>query len=121
MAITAEEAIKWYFKMCDKEHCENGCEIGKTKPNGSCTTFCKNNPEEAVKAIERYKEKHSKTLAQDFFEKFPNAPTTDIGWPTVCPYQVGYENGKDALCRKSYCKRESCWGRLIDEIMPIDI
>ena len=53
-----------------------------------------------------------KTYAQDFFEKFPNAPKSSVGTPKACPYNCGY-------CADSGCVFDSnrssdciaCWNR----------
>lgn len=116
MALTAEEAIKWKWKMCISSGGCSKCEIGKEKAGMLCAEYCIEYPEKVVSIIERYKNEHSKTLEQDFFEKFPNAPKTPFGLPTVCPYQVGYEKPKEAICVKEFCKREECWNRLLEEV-----
>lgn len=74
--------------------------------------------EKAVEAAEKWGKEHpEKTMAQDFFEKFPNAPRTVAGFPRLCPSQVGYENPKDdSICNRSVCHKEKCWGRLLEEL-----
>lgn len=70
----------------------------------------------AVAIVEKWSEEHPlKTLMDDFFEKFPNAPRDkDDGTPTFCPEEVGYEKEKDVnLCRTSCLK---CWARSLKEV-----
>lgn len=44
-----------------------------------------------VKVIEQWSQSHPrKTMIQDFFEKFPNAPRTVDGLPFPCPFECGY-------------------------------
>lgn len=121
MAITAGEVIKWKARMC-LNGCDD-CEILKEahksgiKGNFACERFCAQNPGLALQAVDEYKKQHGKTLAQDFFEKYPNAPARGSLIPTVCPYQCGYEDKcpKQKIGVMVYdC--EQCWYRLLEDV-----
>ena len=67
----------------------------------------------AIKVLDEWAAAHPvKTYAQDFFEKFPNAPKSSVGTPKACPYNCGY-------CADSGCVFDSnrssdclaCWNR----------
>lgn len=116
MAMTAEEAIKWKAKMCIRENCGAGCEIKKIKGKFMCHEFLATNPEEAVKAIDTYKNKHSKTMMQDFFEKHPNAPKTKLGNPIVCTYYCGYVKRAPRLCEATLEECFACWDQPLEDI-----
>ena len=53
-----------------------------------------------------------KTYAQDFFEKFPEAPKDPRGVPRCCPFDCGYSVSDDCINDKgmnSDCV--ACWNR----------
>ena len=63
-----------------EENCvkTNACECAETcANNGMCCSVCRRN----AKLIDHYHK--VKTYKDDFFEKFPNAPRTDFGFPRV--------------------------------------
>lgn len=57
------------------------------------------------------KEHTVKTMAQDFFEKFPNAPKRIDGGPASCPWMCGYCEDD---CRH-FSKCIDCWNRPLEE------
>ncbi len=100
-----------FYEICKKEGCPmkevSHCDLHDPELD----------IEKAVDAAEKWAEEHpKKTMAQDFFDKFPNAPRTGYGLPSVCPYQVGYEKRSDAICYRSLCKRDKCWNRLLEDV-----
>lgn len=40
----------------------------------------------------RLRKKHKKTMLEDFYEKYPNAPIDFDGTPIMCPSYVGLKN-----------------------------
>lgn len=73
--------------------------------------------EKAVAAAEKWGEEHpEKTMAQDFFEKHPNAPSRGSGIPAGCPYQCGYDDGCQKQLNGSIQNCEECWYRLLEEV-----
>lgn len=74
-------------------------------------------PEKAIEIVYNWGKEHPiKTMMQDFFEKFPNAPKGEDGTPECCPYQCGYVEAKDGFCG---CEDPDfdcfkCWSRPIE-------
>lgn len=76
-------------------------------------------PQDIVIKIEQWSQTHpQKTMMQDFFEKFPNAPKTMLGFPFPCAKDLGYskldscsfglKNTSGAMCTE-------CWSRPLEE------
>ena len=67
--------------------------------------------QQLVNTVERWsKENPKKTMLQDFFERFPDAPRDRNGAPKCCPYECGYiDNNK---CFGANCFL--CWNRTIE-------
>lgn len=70
-----------------------------------------NNIERIIQIVEDWVYTHpQKTMMQDFFEKFPNAPKTLEGTPRICPSECGYE--KINSCSNGLiCDALKCWNR----------
>lgn len=69
--------------------------------------------EKAIEIVYNWGKEHPvKTMMQDFFEKFPNAPKDDDGTPQCCPKNCGYTE-KD-YCGDLYENCLMCWSRLIE-------
>lgn len=72
----------------------------------------KKRPEDAVRTAEMWAESHPvKTMRDDLFEKFPNAPRKHDGTPFFCP---GVVYG-DAHSRCSGTGCYDCWNRPLEE------
>ena len=108
--------------------------MAKTDSYGECRLTCKdcplsveNNghritcvqlqilyPEEYEKILEQWDKEHPrKTRQQDFFEKYPNAPTTFIynakmPYPRTCAKDIGY-------CDDCISNCEKCWEKPLEE------
>ena len=87
--MDAVEFLKEKYRMCKKEgrfSCGN-CKANKFTCDGSF-------PDEAerlVEIVEKWAKEHpTKTRAQDFFEKHPNAPSNANGSPEACAGDCGY-------------------------------
>lgn len=102
----------YYFGMCSK------CPIYQEEFD-TCIIYCKRNPEEVVKIIEKWSQEHpQKTMMQDFFGKHPNAPKRRDGTPVgICPSYCGYtdEPNITSVCEKFDRKCLRCWSRLMEE------
>lgn len=78
--------------------------------------------EKAVEAAEKWGEEHpEKTMAQDFFEKHPNAPTYIAGIPHICPYYCGYVKNKECPEYEDIESSEGsrcikCWSRPLEDV-----
>lgn len=65
-----------------------------------------------IKLVEKWSKEHPvKTMAMDFFEKFPNAPKHRDGIPKCCPNVCGYCEDD---CAK-FGKCGDCWNRHLEE------
>lgn len=86
------EIIRHQARMCTTCDVCNKCPIGiAKKPNESCATFRAHNSEKIVELVEKWNKEHpEKTMMQDFFEKFPDAPREESGEPKCCPSSCGY-------------------------------
>lgn len=118
--MDAVEFIKEYRRMCEKyaymeargEDCSSECPLY----GGYCDVSCKGlEPKYVVSKVEQWSQDHpQKTMMQDFFEKFPNAPKTILGFPYPCAKDLGYprldscsfglKNTPGAFCKE-------CWSR----------
>lgn len=71
--------------------------------------------EKAVEAAEKWDEEHpEKTMAQDFFEKHPNAPKRKGEIPYGCPWTLGYQKEQD--CPEEIMNCVKCWSRPMEEV-----
>lgn len=88
--ITAEEYVKTFGRMCNSYGMTcvgclvfsiNGCDRDCRKALINC-------PAEVIAVVEKWGKEHPeprrKTYAEDFFEKFPNAPKNSRGQPCFC-------------------------------------
>ncbi len=114
--MTAVEYLKTYKRMCDSldRRCSFGCPMHELKRK-SAKAICREamiaNPEEAVAIVQKWAEEHPvKTILDDFFEKFPNAPRKKSGEPIVCPESLGYRTERNGCHTECY----DCWNRLLE-------
>lgn len=83
---------------------------GNNGTNYSCHQFERLQPENAIEIVENWAQEHPvKTYAEDFFEKFPDAPKTSSGTPKALRCGV-YGNMK---CKHGICA--DCWNEPIEE------
>lgn len=115
--MDAVEFLKERIRMClNYDECK-GCPCEKSD-SVSCNP-CISEIETLVKIIEQWSQSHpQKTMMQDFFEKFPNAPKTMLGYPYPCAKDLGYP--KLDSCSfgikgeaGSYCRE--CWNRPLED------
>ena len=114
--MDAVEFLKERIRMCNsyKDSCI-GCELYKTstESNTDCIRLLDYHFEDAVSAVEQWSQNHpQKTIMQDFFEKFPNAPKSETGEPMMCPYNCGYGN---FCCEQSNGICFNCWNRPLED------
>ena len=114
--MDAVEFLKEYQRMCRKE-CEE-CPLNRKV----CLYKINDNLpfEEIVKATEQWSQSHpQKTMIQDFFEKFPNAPKRDDNiTPCACPAHLGYverNNVNYYECESFGYDCVKCWSRPLEE------
>lgn len=116
------DAVKYFkekarmTKNCSRGYCINNCPLGRRKNSLGilCYNFELIKPDEAVKIVEEWAKAHpQKTRKQDFFEKYPNAPKDDEGYPKkACCIHLGYCE----ICKyeKSECCYD-CWDEPVEE------
>lgn len=103
--MDAVEFLKEYSRMCKYYRQCKECPL-----EGKCLNV---EPEKQVNAVEQWSQSHpQKTMIQDFFEKFPNAPKDDFGSPCLCPSDVGYE---EKSCEATNCNCLKCWSRPLED------
>ena len=110
--------LRRLIKQCCKgPHLCEGCPLhGIHKKQGTpCSDvydLTDSQLQEQIKIVEAWSKEHPvKTMAQDFFEKFPNAPKRIDGGPASCPWMCGYCEDD---CRH-FSKCIDCWNRHLEE------
>lgn len=90
--MDAVEFLKEAKRYCKNRNCEK-CKLNTEKEEcGLYNNTSKFDNEFIISFIEQWSQAHpQKTMMQDFFEKFPNAPKTSDGTPRICPSNCGYE------------------------------
>lgn len=74
--MDAVEFIKEYYRICEAHEDCVDCPFTKEEIDIPCDLISKN-AEKIVSIVKQWAEEHPrKTMIQDFFEKFPNAPRT---------------------------------------------
>lgn len=116
--MDAVEFIKERRRMClSYEDCI-GCPCEHGKQPISCEIQSKT-AQQLVEIIEQWSQTHpQKTMIQDFFEKFPNAPKEEDGTPIdICPSYCGYtdEPNSLAVCEKFNKNCLKCWSRPLED------
>lgn len=120
MKIDCSKTVNFFDehkRMCAKEK-ENElacseCPLSYTRNSTGygCATYIRQYPDKAVSIVQKWSDAHQqKTYAEDFFEKFPNAPKEDDGTPKSCWGDV-YSNGGCNV--QSICK--DCWNRIMED------
>ncbi len=114
------DAVK-YFKEKARmsQNCNIGCDnclLGTASDllDVACADFEQFKPDEAVKIVEEWAKAHpQKTRKQDFFEKYPNAPKDEKGYPKrgCCIYLGYYDNCKPDSIEGCY----DCWDEPVEE------
>lgn len=106
-----------YFKMKSRmtKKCIINCQdcplsILNNGTDFGCAQLETISPEKAIEIVYNWGKEHPvKTMMQDFFEKFPNAPKNYDGTPICCPRHCGYE----ADC-PDYEDCFECWSKSIE-------
>lgn len=110
--MDAVEFIKERDRMC-YHGCSN-CPANEL--TGGCDPLETASINLLVQIVEQWSKEHpQKTMMQDFFEKFPNAPKDEDGIPKVCPSQVGYHGSCDEDCEKFHSDCLKCWSRPMED------
>lgn len=79
-----------------------------------CLVYPKLYPSEAVEIVQKWSNEHQqKTYAEDFFEKFPNAPKEDDGTPKQ--YWCDIYGTADKCIMKENLDCAECWNRIMED------
>lgn len=69
--------------------------------------------QEVIDLVQKWSDEHqSKTLLEDFLEKYPNAPLRRNDVPKLCPSSIW--DRADDECEHVSCRE--CWNRTLDEV-----
>lgn len=105
-----KQAMRIFNRICKEREMCDGCVL-----ENKCIVLkeCDYSTAEAILA--KWAAKHpEKTIADDFFEKFPNALRDDNGCPTTCARRLGYVcECLIAEDKASDCV--ACWRRPLEE------
>lgn len=123
--MDAVEFIKEYRRICNQysysEACGEGCSNECALYGEHCNLACNDmNANDVVYRVEQWSQSHpQKTMMQDFFEKFPDAPKHEDGLPCVCPVRLGYVKRNNTNYWESECDKFDsnclkCWSRLLE-------
>lgn len=121
--MDAVEFLKEYRRMCNKyiysdacgEDCSCECGLYGEHCDLSCNDMDAN---DVVYRVQQWSQDHpQKTMMQDFFEKFPNAPKSKFNHPTLCPGNCGYNNETPSykICNKFDDDCLKCWSRPLED------
>ena len=108
-----KEAMRIWKRICNpQDDCEH-CPLGRGCPC-EMTPICIDMAKfEAILA--KWAEDHpEKTIADDFFEKFPKAPRDDKNTPYTCAKDCGYS--KPPYCERVPFNCDNCWRRPLEEV-----
>lgn len=100
-------------RLCDsRDECVANAENKEDCPMfGVCklthSKICAKDAKKAIETVQKWSDKHKKTYAEDFFNKFPNFPNID-GTPIVCRREV-YGGSKCKLRFDNCVKCAKCW------------
>ena len=105
-----KEAMRIFNRICKgRKKCE-GCVL-----EGKCIVLVERDCSTAEDILAKWAEEHpEKAIADDFFERCPNAMKDDTGIPYVCAKHCGYH-------APTYCERvpqrcAECWRRPLEEV-----
>lgn len=115
--MNAVEFIKEYSRLCNTYKNCTECPF-RESPCGTDCDWTLGLEEEIVEIVEQWSQSHpQKTMIQDFFEKFPNAPRTVDGLPFPCPFECGYSKNNNCPFGKNNPSDDcsKCWFRPLEE------
>lgn len=111
--MDAVEFLKEYRRMCEEYRSDDDDECSVQCPFYRDCHYKYKNIQSVVDRVEQWSQTHpQKTMMQDFFEKFPNAPKMDNGEPNICPQNLGYG---DFCCDDTNHNCLKCWSRPMEE------
>ena len=112
--MDAVKFIKEYSRLCNTYKNCTKCPF-RENPCGTDCEWTLGLEEEIVSTVEQWSQSHpQKTMMQDFFEKFPNAPKAKDGMPRMCPEDCGYKESNE-YCDDIKFGCLKCWSRPLEE------
>ena len=108
------EAMRIWKRMCESNgQCEH-CPIPAYDAT-LCRAWVMMHADHANDILAKWAEEHpEKTIADDFFEKFPKAPRDDTNNPYPCAKDCGYS--KPPYCERVPFNCDNCWRRPLEEV-----
>ena len=106
-----KQAMRVIKRMCAAQ---DGCEKCVLELNCPFITVPSDHDYDKAEAtLTKWSAEHpEKTIADDFFEKFPKAPRTPAGDPEACARRCGYI--KECPFKRINCAE--CWRRPLEEV-----
>ena len=121
--MTAREFLQTMKRMCYEYGGCGACPMEKAVgPKTTCASWRIHHPDEAIAIVKQWAKEHPqkkrKTYAEDFFEKFPNAPhSTKNGMvtdrPAACRMVI---YGGSPLCIATDCDCAACWNAEMEDV-----
>lgn len=109
-----KQAMRIWKRMCAAHKRCRKCGMATCDP-AMCRPWVYDNPVEAEIILAKWAEEHpEKTIADDFFEKFPKAPRDDKNTPYTCAKDCGYS--KPPYCERVPFNCDNCWRRPLEEV-----
>ena len=105
-----KEAMRIFNRICKEREMCDGCVL-----ENKCIVLkeCDYSTAEAILA--KWAEEHpEKTIADDFFERCPNAMKDDMKIPHACAKHCGYP--APAYCERVPQRCAECWRRPLSEV-----
>ena len=108
-----KEAMRIWKRMCEKhDRCADCPMLGEV---GDCPGELWDRAPDSETILAKWAEEHpEKTIADDFFEKFPKAPRDDKNTPYTCAKDCGYS--KPPYCERVPFNCDNCWRRPLEEV-----
>lgn len=99
--------------MCGSSSCST-CPLTNSYPKGTtCAHVEYAHFDKAIEIVQRWSNEHpQKTFLTDFLEKYPDVPLAKNGFPSICPYYLGYTKEQYSNCSLT-C--EQCWNTPIED------
>lgn len=107
-----------FGRMCKGNYCNN------CKHNKNCFFYLRIKPYEVtdgigsrmISEVQKWSDEHpEQTMAEKFFEMFPNAQKEDDGTPELCVGVLGWYKPKEC-CADIGFDCEKCWNRPYREV-----
>lgn len=110
-----KEAMRIWKRMCECQGGCDGCPVGTTNLCETPEYYEELQIECFSVNLAKWAAEHPvKTIADDFFEKFPKAPRDDTNTPYPCAKDCGYS--KPTYCERIPQRCAECWRRPLEEV-----